>query len=88
MADLKRKTNNSVVLIPGGLTPVLQSRDRMLNKQMKRLLRAKDIASTATAKKADPKTGKLKAPWCGAVSTWCKEAWASITPDLVKTCFK
>ena len=24
----------------------------------------------------------------GAVSTWCKDAWASITPEMVKTCFK
>ncbi|CAB1114542.1 unnamed protein product [Ectocarpus sp. CCAP 1310/34] len=36
----------------------------------------------------DPKTGKLAPPGRGAVATWCKNAWASITPETVKTCFK
>ncbi|CAM9817043.1 unnamed protein product, partial [Scytosiphon promiscuus] len=87
IADLKRKANTTVLLIPGGLTPLLQPLDRMLNKQMKRLMRGKYTAYTASAT-ADPKTGKLKPPGRGVVSTWCKQAWASITPETVKTCFK
>ena len=87
IADLLKRCNTIVILIPGGLTPLLQPLDRMLNKQMKRLLRALYTAYTAKAK-ADAKTGKLKPPGRGQVSTWCKEAWAAITPDLVKTCFK
>ncbi|CAN0100331.1 unnamed protein product [Ascophyllum nodosum] len=59
----------------------------MLNKQMKRLLRVKYTAYTATAT-ADSTTGKLKPPGREAVSTWCKESWAAITPDTVETCFK
>lgn len=47
-------------------------------------MRAKYTAYTATAK-ADPMAGKLKPPGCGAVSTWCKEPWAAITPDVVIT---
>ncbi|CAN0592349.1 unnamed protein product, partial [Laminaria digitata] len=86
IADLLKRTNTMVVLIPGGLTPLLQPLDRMLNKQMKRLLRGMYTAHTATAV-ADPKTGKLKPPGRGTVSTWCKQAWAAITPELVKTCF-
>ncbi|CAM9986755.1 unnamed protein product, partial [Pylaiella littoralis] len=86
-ADLQKKANTIVILIPGGLTPLLQPLDRMLNKQMKRLLRGMYTAHTAKAV-TDPKTGKLKPPGRGQVSTWCKEAWAQITPDLVKTCFK
>ena len=74
-------------LSAGGLTPLLQPLDRMLNKQMKRSMRAKYTAYTATAA-ADPSTGKLKPPGRGAVSTWCKESWTAITPDTVKTCFK
>ena len=69
------------------MTPLLRPLDRMLNKQMKRLLRGMYTAHTATAV-ADPKTGKLKPPGRGTVSTWCKQAWAAITPELVKTCFK
>ncbi|CAM9728479.1 unnamed protein product, partial [Pylaiella littoralis] len=88
IADLQKKANTIVILIPGGLTPLLQPLDRMLNKQMKRLLRGMYTAHTAKAV-TDPKTGKLKPPGRGQVSTWCKEAWAQITPDLVKTtCFK
>ena len=37
---------------------------------------------------AEPKTGKLKPPGRGAVSTWCKESWTVITPETVRTCFK
>lgn len=78
--DLGKRCNTSVILIPGGLTPPLQPLDRMLNKQMKRLLLAKYTAYTATAVE-DPTTGKLNPPGRGMVSTWGKEAWPPITPD-------
>ncbi|CAN0393997.1 unnamed protein product [Ascophyllum nodosum] len=86
IADLKR-CNTIVILIPGGLTPLLRPLDRMLNKQMKRLMRGKYTTYTATAVE-DPKTGKLKPPGRGKVSTWCKESWAATTPEVVKTFFK
>ncbi|CAB1097748.1 unnamed protein product [Ectocarpus sp. CCAP 1310/34] len=70
-----------------GLTFLLQPLDRMLNKQMKRLLRGKYTAYSASAV-ADARSGKLKPPEREVVSTWCKEAWESITPETVKTCFK
>ncbi|CAM9877062.1 unnamed protein product, partial [Pylaiella littoralis] len=79
IAFLKRDTDTIVIFIPGGLTPLLQPLDRMLYKQMKRLLRGMYT---------DLKTGKLTPPGRGAVSTWCKDAWATITPEMVKTCFK
>lgn len=62
----------------------------MVNKQMERLMGAKYTAYTAytATAKADPTTGKLKPPARGAVSTWCKESSAPITPDMVKTDFK
>ncbi|CAN0445423.1 unnamed protein product, partial [Pylaiella littoralis] len=87
IAFLKRDTNTIVIFIPGGLTPLLQPLDRMLNKQMKRLLRGMYTTHSASAAR-DPKTGKLTPPGRGAVSTWCKDAWATITPEMVKTCFK
>ncbi|CAN0061695.1 unnamed protein product, partial [Pylaiella littoralis] len=87
IAELKRQANTIVILIPGGLTPLLQPLDRMLNKQMKRLLQGIYTRHQASAQ-ADPKTGKLKPPGRGLVAKWCKEAWASITPETVKTCFK
>ncbi|CAM9340623.1 unnamed protein product, partial [Pylaiella littoralis] len=87
IAFLKRDTNTIVIFIPGGLTPLLQPLDRMLNKQMKRLLRGMYTKHSASAAR-DPKTGKLTPPGRGAVSTWCKDAWATITPEMVKTCFK
>ena len=87
IADLKRRVNTIAIFIPGGLTPLLQPLDRMLNKQMKRLMRGKYTAYTASAI-ADPKTDKLKPPGRGAVSTWCKESRAAIISERVKTCFK
>ncbi|CAN0050933.1 unnamed protein product, partial [Pylaiella littoralis] len=87
IAFLKRDTNTIVIFIPGGLTPLLQPLDCMLNKQMKRLLRGMYTKHSASAAR-DPKTGKLTPPGRGAVSTWCKDAWATITPEMVKTCFK
>ncbi|CAM9804658.1 unnamed protein product, partial [Pylaiella littoralis] len=87
IAFFKRDTNTIVIFIPGGLTPLLQSLDRMLNKQMKWLLRGMYTKHSASAAR-DPKTGKLTPPGRGAVSTWCKDAWATITPEMVKTCFK
>ncbi|CAB1115321.1 unnamed protein product [Ectocarpus sp. CCAP 1310/34] len=87
IAALKRDANTMVIFIPGGLTPLLQPLDRMLNKQMKRLLRGKYTAYSTSAV-ADARSGKLKPPERGVVSTWCKEAWESITPETVKSCFK
>ncbi|CAM9878076.1 unnamed protein product, partial [Pylaiella littoralis] len=87
IAFLKRDTNTIVIFIPGGLTPLLQPLDRMLNKQMKRLLRGMYTKHSASAAR-DPKTGNLTPPGRGAVSTWCKDALATITPEMVKTCFK
>ncbi|CAM9405149.1 unnamed protein product, partial [Hapterophycus canaliculatus] len=87
VADLLKKANTTVIMIPGGLTPMLQPLDRMLNKQMKRLLRGEYNALTATAV-ADKTTGKLKPPGRRMVSTWSKEAWAAITPGFAMTCFK
>ncbi|CAB1098038.1 unnamed protein product [Ectocarpus sp. CCAP 1310/34] len=87
IAPLKRDANTIVIFIPGGWTPLLQPLDRMLNKQMKRLLRGKYTAYSASAV-ADARSGKLKPPERGVVSTWCKKAWESITPETVKTCFK
>ena len=54
---------------------------------MKRLMRGTYTSYTASAI-ADPKTGTLKPPRRGAVSTWCKESWATITPETVETCFE
>lgn len=87
IADLLKITNTLVILIPGGLTPLLQPLDGMLNKQMKRLMRGMYTAHIVTAA-TDPATGKLKPPGRGVVSTWCKWAWACITPEVVKICFK
>ncbi|CAB1102966.1 unnamed protein product [Ectocarpus sp. CCAP 1310/34] len=81
------RTNTTVILIPGGLTPLLQPLDRMLDKEMKRLMRRRYTQYMASAI-ADPKTGKLQPPGRGLVSTWCKESWAAITAETVKMCFK
>ena len=87
VADLKRRANTIVILIPSGLVSLLQPLDRMLNKQMTRLMQGKYTTYTASAI-ADPKTGKLIPPGRGAVSMWCKESWEANTTETVKTFFK
>ncbi|CAN0378269.1 unnamed protein product [Ascophyllum nodosum] len=67
IADLKRRANIIVIFIPGGLTSLLQPLDRMLNKQMKRLMRGKYTTYYTASAIADPKSGKLKPPGRGAV---------------------
>ena len=67
-ADLLNRANTVVILIPGTLNPPLQPLNRAFNKQMKRLMRAKYTAYTATTK-ADSKTGKLMPTGHGAVPT-------------------
>ena len=67
IADLKRRANIIVIFIPGGLTYLLQPLDRMLNKQMKRLMRGKYTTYYTASAIADPKSGKLKPPGRGAV---------------------
>ncbi|CAB1098050.1 unnamed protein product [Ectocarpus sp. CCAP 1310/34] len=52
--DLRRRTNTIVILIPGGLTPLFQPLDRMLNKEMKRLMRGRYTQYMASAI-ADPR---------------------------------
>ena len=84
---LKKDANTIVIFIPGGLTPLVQPLDRMLNKQMKRRLRGMYTKYIASAP-SDSKTGKLTPPGRGVVFTWCKDAWASITLEMVKTCIK
>ncbi|CAN0229114.1 unnamed protein product, partial [Ectocarpus sp. 13 AM-2016] len=44
IADPERKCNTTAILIPGGLCPLLQPLDRMLNKQMKWLMRGRYTA--------------------------------------------
>ena len=61
IADLVKRTNTTFILIPGGLTRLLQPLDRMLNKRRKRLLRRMYTTYTATAV-AEAKTGKLQPP--------------------------
>lgn len=50
VVDLRKRADTTVIHIPDGLTPLLQPLDRMLNKQMKRLMLGY-IASAV----ADPK---------------------------------
>ena len=73
MADLLKR----IILIPGGVTALLQPLDRMLNKQTKRLLGGMYTTHTTTAV-ADAKTGKLQPPGRRTVSTWCKKALSLI----------
>ena len=78
--------HNTTVMIPGDLTPVIQPCDRMINKEFKRRLKALYMAG-ALDQTRDEANGKMS-PSRGQVAAWVKEAWAALSPDVMRQCFK
>ncbi|CAN0226974.1 unnamed protein product, partial [Ectocarpus sp. 12 AP-2014] len=84
IADLERKCNTTVILISGGLTPLLQPLDRMLNKQMKRLMRGKYTAYGHSGRGRHYGQAEAARAWDGV---YLMQGVVD-TPEVVKTCFK
>ena len=77
---LTDKANTEAVMIPGGLTPVLQPLDRTINKEFKSGLRAK---YTHWRKDEFDRhgPGKVQAPSRGLVATWVKDCLLYTSPS-------
>ncbi|CAN0392809.1 unnamed protein product, partial [Pylaiella littoralis] len=84
---LASKAKTEAVMIPGGLTPVVQPLDRSINKEFKRGIRAK---YTHWVKNEFDRNGpgKAVAPSRGVVATWVKDVWANISVKTILSCFK
>lgn len=84
---LKDYHNTTTIVIPGGLTPVVQPCDRTINREFKRRLKALHRA-WALDQTRDEAGGKMPSPSRGQVATWVKEAWGGMSPEVIRQCFK
>ena len=84
---LKDIHNTTTIMIPGGLTPVVQPCDRTINREFNRRLKAL-YTGWALNQPKDEADGKLPSPSRGQVATWVKEAWGGMSPEMIRQCFK
>ena len=83
---LQDRHNTTTVMIPSGLTPVIQPCDRTITKEFKRRLKAL-YTTWALDQTRDDANGKMS-PRRGQVATWAKEAWGPSSPEVIRQCFK
>ncbi|CAM9303213.1 unnamed protein product, partial [Hapterophycus canaliculatus] len=85
---LKERAKTEPIMIPGGLTPVVQPLDRTVNKEFKRGMRAKYTHWRKEEFERVGAAGKIEAPGRGIVARWVKDVWGSISAETIRTCFK
>ena len=75
-------------VIPGGCTSVLQPLDISINKPFKTYLRKLWNTWMVSGEKEFTKSGAMKRPGLSLVVQWVKEAWESISDDIIIRSFK
>ena len=83
-----RQTNTDIVVIPGGLTSVLQPLDVCLNKPFKDRMRERWITWMVEGEKSLTPAGNVKAPSLTTVTSWVLEAWRGLPEEMVARSFK
>ena len=87
-ARLKRQAKTDVSLIPGGLTKQLQPADVSWNKPFKAAYRELYSNWMANGEKSYTPTGNMRAPDKLLCLQWVKEAWKSVTTDIIVKSFR
>lgn len=82
-----RELNTDMAVIPGGLTSVLQPLDVCINKPFKDRLRKLWNEWMISGAVTLTKGGNMQKPDITIVTSWMKEAWESLPPEIVKRSF-
>ena len=84
----KRSAKTDVSIIPGGLTRHLQPADVSWNKPFKEAYKALYNEWMATGEKSYTPAGNMRAPEKALCLRWVKEAWNSVTTEVVIKSFR
>jgi len=88
MKNQLRKTKTELVVIPGGMTSVLQPMDVSINKPFKDRLRRHYLTWIADPARELKETGKIKHTAPSEVARWVSVVWKVITESIIIRSFK
>ena len=86
--EVIRCAEAELVVIPGGMTSVLQPMDVSINKPFKDRLRQQYLTSIADPVRELTKTGKIKRAAPSEVARWVSAAWKAIPESIIVRSFK
>jgi hypothetical protein len=86
--DQLRKMKTELVVIPGGMTSVLQPMDVSINKSFKDRLRQRYLTWIADPARELTQTGKIKRAAPSEVARWVLAAWKAIPESIIVRSFK
>jgi hypothetical protein len=86
--DQLRKMKTELVVIPGGMTSVLQPMDVSINKPFKDRLRQQYLTWSADPIRELTETGKIKHAAPSEVARWVSAAWKANPESIIVRSFK
>jgi hypothetical protein len=87
LSSLKQHYATTSVVIPGGMTPLLQPADVSWNRPFKCLMRDKWLTWLAGGETQYTRTGRRRSASYEMVVNWVSECWHSISEELIRKSF-